>query len=492
MTPADSSPKSVAKDADAGVPRSAALSSRLYLLIIVVIAISGFAAIGYGYWPGIMIDDARWQYQQVVDNSYEDWHPPLMAWIWRRLVFLQPGPAPMLILQLVLYWTGLVLIAWWLNRRGHPRLAVAAVLIGLLPAPFALTGTVTKDALMGGLLLSAVGLILWKALVQRPEARIALSAAAILALLAASAVRFNGFLACVPLALVAVPAGFTRTKVRAIVTSIAATCAFIAIGPAVAALVKAEKTDVQLSLIIFDLGGITEHSGVSQFPDMGIADPVAVNRRCYDPTEWDSYSDWATRPCPLGFDRFQALIDEGDVSAKKLWVRAIVSHPIAYAEHRLTHFNLSTWFLVPEGPDFTAWSQSVPNPWGFQVRQNGVVTTINKITDAVAVTPFGWPIFWICVALAALVLGIATGVRAEVLAVAASSFLYGAGYLIFGVAAGMRYHFWTISGAALGALLVSEELWRRQSGTPRWAMTVAPGVVIVPTLMAIAARLSLL
>jgi hypothetical protein len=398
----------------------------------------------------------------------------------------------MLILQLLLYWTGFVLIAWWLHRRGHTWLAIAVVFAGMLPAPFALSGTVTKDALMGGLLLSAVGLTLWKGLAQNPAARIALSVAAILALLVASGVRFNGFLACVPMALVAVPAPFTRTKVRALVTGLAATCAFIAVGPAVAALMKAEKTDVQLSLIIFDLGGITERTGVSQFPDMGVANPVAVNHRCYDPTEWDSYSDWATRPCPMGFDRFQTLIDEGNVSAKRLWVRAIVSHPVAYAEHRLAHFNLSTWFLVPKGPLFTAWSQSVPNPWGFQVRQNRVLTTINAITDAVARTPFGWPSFWICVALAALVLGIGAGVRAEVIAVAASSFLYGMGYLVFGVAAGMRYHFWTISGAAVAALLLAGEVWCRRSDLPRSAIAGAAGVLILPTLMAIAARVALL
>ena len=46
-----------------------------------------------------MIDDARWQYQQSVDNAYEDWHPPLMAWIWHYLMLLEPGPGPMLVLQ---------------------------------------------------------------------------------------------------------------------------------------------------------------------------------------------------------------------------------------------------------------------------------------------------------------------------------------------------------------------------------------------------------
>jgi len=331
-----------------------------------------------------MIDDARWQYQQVVDNSFEDWHPPLMAWIWRRLMFLQPGPAPMLILQLLLYWIGFVLIAGWLYRRGHPRLGIAVACAGWLPAAFALTGTVTKDALLAGLLLSATGLVLWQKLVRSPPLRIALGTGAIVAMLAAAAVRFNAFLACVPLALVALPAAFTRTKTRVLLTTVMATGAFIAIGPAIAALVQAEKTDVQLSLMIFDLGGITERTGVSQFPDMGVANAVAVNHRCYDPTEWDSYSDWAKTPCPIGFDRMERLVDDEGLNVKKLWIHAIVSHPVAYAEHRLTHFNISTWFLVSKGPDFTAWSQSVPNPWGFHVRQNQVLSTVSAISVATA------------------------------------------------------------------------------------------------------------
>jgi len=57
-------------------------------------------------------------------------------------------------------------------------------------------------------------------------------------------------------------------------------------------------------LIIFDLAASTEHSGVSQFPDMHVANPVAVNHRCYDAIQWDGYSEWAKRPCPLGFERF--------------------------------------------------------------------------------------------------------------------------------------------------------------------------------------------
>jgi hypothetical protein len=475
----------------AGGSETSQRPSRAYLFVIALIVIAGIGIVATAYWPGVMIDDTRWQYQQVVDHAFEDWHPPLMAWIWSRLALIAPGPAPMLVLQLVLYWTGIALIACWAWRRGTPRLAVAIAAAGWLPACFALTGTVLKDVLMAGFLLCAVGLLLCRTTVRGTAARQAMTALSILAIFASAALRFNAFFACLPLLLAALPTPFTRTGPRLAATVIAATAALMMSGPAVAALVHAEKTGVDLSLIIFDLGGITEHAGVSQFPDLGVQNPVAVNHRCYDPYEWDSYSDWAKKPCPLGFDRFQAFLDNEDVNARMLWVHAIASHPIAYAQHRLTHFNLSTWFIVPEGPAFTAWSQSVPNPWGFHIRPNAIVSLVGGTADAAAATPLGLPFFWISVALAALIAGLATEMPTEVRALAASAFLYGAAYLVVGVATGVRYYFWTFTGAALAVLVLAVELRSRRLRVPNRPMTAAIGVVALPTLIAMAARLAL-
>jgi hypothetical protein len=413
-----------------------------------------------------------------------------MAWIWRRLMFLQPGPAPMLVLQLSLYWAGLGLIALWAYRRRDPRLAVAVALVGWLPASLALTGTVTKDCLMAGALACATGLILWAGEARPRWQRAALSVAALAALMFAAALRFNAFLACVPLALAAVPRSFTRTVPRMIVTAAAATAAFMAIGPAISTMVQAESTDVNLSLIIFDLGGITQRSGVSAFPDMSVRDPVAVNRSCYDPNQWDGYSSWAAKPCPLGFDRFQSLVDDDDVSPVSFWLHAIISHPVAYAEHRLDHFNRSTWFLVRAGPHFTAWTASVPNPWNFQVRMNGVLRAVSRYADIAARTPVGWPCFWIVVGLAAFLLAACQGLELQFVAIAASAPLYCLGYLLFGVATGMRYHFWTMTGAALAAVLVISEMLRGNVRASRKVVGIAAIVVAVPTLMAIASRLT--
>lgn len=449
---------------------------------------TGFVLILLGYWPGIMIDDARWQYQQSVDNSYEDWHPPLMAWIWRQLMFIQPGPAPMFLLQLALYWLGIGLAAYWAHKRGRPRLALGIALIGWIPAPLALTGTVTKDCLMAGALGCATGLLLVRDVVGSWRARAAMSAGAIAFTVFAAALRLNAVVACLPLFLVAVPKRLTCTWPRIAATAVVGAAALLAVGPIIDRMLDAEDTDVSLSLIIFDLGGITEHSGVSQFPDLGVRDPVAVNHRCYDPLQWDSYSSWAKTPCPLGFVPFQNAKDENDLDPIAMWIHAVVNHPLAYAEHRLTHFNLSTWFLVPSGPIFTAWSQSVPNPWGYQVHPNRVIASITAITDAVAQTPFGWPIFWICVALAALVAASMTRAPPLLIALAASSFLYGLSYVVFGVAVGMRYYFWTISASAVGAVLVGADIAHGNGRPTKALIAICSTIVVVPTALAIAAR----
>jgi len=68
--------------------RPSSPTSRAWLWAALAVVAGGFALIACAYWPGVMIDDARWQYQQAVDNAFEDWHPPIMAWVWRQMMLL--------------------------------------------------------------------------------------------------------------------------------------------------------------------------------------------------------------------------------------------------------------------------------------------------------------------------------------------------------------------------------------------------------------------
>lgn len=70
--------------------------------------------------PGVAEYDSVEQFRQVLSGRYDDWHPPVMAWLWRRLLPFGDGATPLLVLQLTGYWLGLGLIAGALARIGRP------------------------------------------------------------------------------------------------------------------------------------------------------------------------------------------------------------------------------------------------------------------------------------------------------------------------------------------------------------------------------------
>ena len=145
-------------------------------------------------------------------------------------------------------------------------------------------------------------------------------------------------------------------------------------------LIGAEKSGVELSLMIFDLGGITEHSGINVFPPMGVANPVAANDDCYIAQEVGHLRALGCEDiCPLGFDSFRAWFAQHDRSPALWWIKAVISHPGAYLHHRLAHWNLGTRLLVRSPITRPVEDRSIPNTWGYQVAPNPILTTVDRL-----------------------------------------------------------------------------------------------------------------
>jgi hypothetical protein len=429
------------------------------------------------FWPGVMVWDAIRQYRQVLSGRYDDWHPPAMNWLWRQLGVFGAGPAPMLVVQAGLYWGGLALLALAAARGGRARLACAVAGCGLLPIPFLLVGTVLKDSLMAGALLLAAGLIA----IRRPGDRApGIGAAALL--VAAATLRFNAVPACLPLALLLAPARWRAGWARFALTALVAALVLAAALPVANRLLAATRSGVELSLVIYDLGGITRFSGVDAFPPVGVADPVAVNAACYTPVSWDSYAWWGPDPCPIGFERVRAAFAARRLGATRWWLAAIAAHPLAYARHRLNHANHNLRLWVRDGDLPALALGSDPNPWGYAVAS----TPLRRAVDAVAITalatPLGWPICWVALAAACLLLR----PRGLAAALAWSALLYAASYLPLSVASEVRYHFWTMSAALLAAVLTLAEARR----PARWRWAAAASLVGATALVATLARLA--
>jgi hypothetical protein len=257
-------------------------------------------ALSLAYWPGLVTYDSVRQYDQALSGAFDDWHPPMTEWIWRQFIPLWAGPAPMLLLQLLLYALGLAGLIGWAVRRGRGRLAFAIGCTALLPLSFALMGAVLKDGLMTGALMAACAL----ALRSRHDGGRAAQIGCLALVLLAATLRFNAFLAGVPILIAALPARAHVRRAYALAVTLLCAALLLVAMPIANRLLRAESSDVGLSLIIFDLAGITVHSGVDAFPAMdGVADPVALARRCYTPVKWDSFSWWVDPLCPIHFEK---------------------------------------------------------------------------------------------------------------------------------------------------------------------------------------------
>lgn len=430
---------------------------------------------GAAYWPGIMTWDAINQYGQSTSGVFDDWHPPVMAWLWRRLIAVAPGPAPMFFTQLALYWTGYGLIIADALRRRQAGAAMIVAIGALMPFPLAIMGAVLKDCLMEGLLLTAVGLFIWSG----PERGWAARLPAMLLLVAAGLLRFNAFLATLPLLIALLPAPCRRTWVRTAIAAALILPLTLASMPIVNRLIGAEDSGVQLSLVIFDLGGITRHTGLDMFPPIGVADPVAINARCYHPVKWDSYSSWADPECPISFERIDAWMTDKSERPIAMLARAIIAHPLAYAQHRLAHFNMNARFLIHDEVEGPAPDKAIDNEWGFVVPPNPALRLINQLAVWSIHTPLGWPIWWMALASGLLILSRTMPSRWLIAPIAVSALAYGLGYLLFSVSSELRYHLWTITGTMIAAAYVSADLLNGHSVSRRRAIaSLAPALCV--------------
>ncbi|MFD1611874.1 hypothetical protein ACFSCW_08680 [Sphingomonas tabacisoli] len=434
-----------------------------------------------GYWPGLITWDSIRQYDQALSGDYDDWHPPVMEWLWSKLILIQPGTAPMLIVQLVLFWGGFLgLAAWCLKERRHISFA-GVFAVALLPVPLALLGAILKDSLMAGALLSAAALIVW-----RERLGLWATAIGIGLLVFAATLRFNAWPACLPLLLALLPASAIRTLPRFILSTLVGLAVLVAAMPVANRLLGAKRSGVELSLIIFDLSGITRFSGENQFPDTGVANPVAVNQRCYSPVKWDNYSFWARDPCPITFYDIDDAFQDTHQSPVRWWLSAIAAHPLAYLQHRAGHYNINARLFVTDdiAIDRPVPKDAPPNDWGFHIPGTVAQRWIDGAALAAAPTPLNWPIVWMALALGVLL----AWPEGTALPLAASALLYGLSYFPTSVSAEMRYHLWTIIAAGLALAFAADAMVQRRVPLGRWLKLGAPPAFVA--LLCAAARLA--
>lgn len=429
---------------------------RAALILSFVAAIVGFSVSVLAFYPGVMSFDSIVQYEQARSGVFRDWHPPAMAALWSVLNRVHDGPELMFLLQLTLLWGGLCGVAIGLVRSGRAW-GAAFPLIGLAPFVFDLVGVIWKDVVLAASWIFAAG-VLFAVRAKDERTPRWLVACLGLSLLYGALVRANSVFAIAPLALYLVGGRvFGRALAPQIIACVAAPLAILGATAIVSGpMLHAAREHPLHSLILFDLVGITRNGPDDVIPGQWSAADRARIAGCYQPDKWDHLGDGV---CAGVVETLQHQHVWGGGELRTLWVKAALTHPIAYLRHRLAFTNEMLRWRGPFDDRSVFYDSERTTPAAWRHEHNGLFQAAKASAMALRHTPLFRAYFWLvlsaCVcALAAF--AVDSAAKRFAAALGASGFIYLVTFIPFGVAADFRYAYWTIlatlaTGAALTA-----------------------------------------
>ena len=408
------------------------------ILLCALLAVANIAL----WFPGIMTHDSFRQYSEAVSGHYTAWHPPIMARLWSFLLPVSRGGSALLILHILLYWLAFYLIAAKLYDAGHRKSYLAAVCVALAPPFIVLTGFIWKDVGMAVTMLAAFALALHRD--ERPGGGIGIKIAMVLLLAYATLVRSNAIFGVAPLVLYAWrPKWISRPFLLLLASAAMIVVAIPASSVINKVVLNAEGRAAFKSLVVYDMVGIAHYSGDAS--NFAVPVNIALVDYCYTPKWWD--------PINLGPCEKPLLLD---TRGMKFWVSAIVKHPVAYLEHRISHFNEAMFAFVGtetyryEDTYFTRRYHAMP--------QAPLMLKGTELHARFQSFPLFSPALFVLIAVQILGLvfaarRVATPLAGASFYLALSSVLYALSFLLVGVANMYRYQFYTVAAAAVALVL---------------------------------------
>ena len=413
------------------------------------------------WFPGEPVDDSDFQYAQAVAHHFNDWHPPIMAWLWSIFRLVADGNGPMFSFQVACYWLGFGLVAAALGRIGRPLAAWVILGGGLLPPFLTMNVIILKDVGMAVTFLAAFAVLFWYR-VQDRKISLAVVTISIVFLFYGTLVRANAVFGVVPLLAYMVRPRWLDRPWRLLVLSIPVALFMVPVSNLFNhTVLKAAPVGPIRSLEIFDVTGIAFYSG-----DLSVFGPGnSFTKRdvdnCYTPIAWDALSPWgkcrffwywlAVFPDLADIEKLEpAAVMEVPPNADLTnnWGAAIAKHPLAYARHRLAHFSSEMLGATVGGAVFDA---SAP-----PLKERPLYLVLYEALTM--------PAFWLAIGAGLLVLlasvkSMRRSARIEAaLVLAMSGVTYTCAYLIIGVATDARYQYWSMIATFVALVIASTEL----------------------------------
>ncbi|GGY22102.1 hypothetical protein [Streptomyces djakartensis] len=411
--------------------------------------------------PGYLSPDSLDQLRQARGTTpLTDWHPPVLSLVWRALIAVTGSFASMAVLQSLVLWGALWVLAWCVWELTASRAGSLAVLgLGLLPWVLTFAGVVWKDvhaafALLAAVAVAFVGLRL-RGGRPRPAVRWGLLWLGVLFLAYAVLVRKNAFLAAIPVFVLLVLALWLGPGRRTWVRCTAALAAAVLVpAAAISLFARPLQTHQEAQIALDDLVHVlTVDELRSADVPTGLRDRLVAAARECDRAGALSDAYWACYERPA--DGLRG--DSDDLTS--LWLREMGGHVPRYVQYRLVLF---ASLLFETGYQYKA--GITRNDLGITVAHPRLEDMLGTYVEGMAEdVPWlfrGW--FWLAVA---LLLAIRPGkglFSMPVRALGVSSAAYILGYLPIMPATDFRYVYWPAIAGSLGLLL----LWLGRGETP--------------------------
>jgi hypothetical protein len=291
------------------------------------------------FYPGSMSVDSWQQFQQAVSGSYDDVHPPIMAWVWRYLLWIKKGPEPMLFLHVGMFWSGLFLI-WYqlIKQKCHSYLLIP--FLGFMPTVLGMIGVIWKDISLGSSLVLVVGLLGHQS--KRTNIRKFLI---VILLFYATAVRHNAVAMTLPFFLISclvfkgqVYKGLTKEFFKSAFCGVKLLVGCLVVGFVLTRFIlKTQKSDMYPSFVFFhDLSYIGEKLDLELVPESfrtSYYSKEQVGKALKDLRASDGFIYPREAPFKIIHDT-QAI-----EKIKRVWMKNVIDHFPIYLQLRTQLFN---------------------------------------------------------------------------------------------------------------------------------------------------------
>lgn len=419
-------------------------------------------------------------------GSYNDWHPPAMAWFWSVLILITGQIESLMIFHLLILAGGAF---YWARILEHIGCGVFAFIIPVIlasPVIVNFSGVIWKDVGFAYVLLLASGIAGVAILNKRIYS---FQFLAIVFLLAYGfGVRSNGIFAIIPIVifvawLMIAKANSKLSKIDIFCRISISTIAFVAIlivgmQYCVYDLLGSEKRYPIQYLELYDIAGVSSISKYDFFPEYvrqaggysiyRIKEEYEKSISVYGNANNIFFSSSADGAPPLILLNVDAVLQ---TQLRNSWLEAIIAEPIAYLKHRLSVFSflMEKGFYSHEMPQDDASRVSVlkANMLDLKIIKfknihfPGVdgakrFVLISFLWSQGAYIYNGW--VWLSLLLVEFFLGLTvfgkTSLGRIVVMTSSSGLLYLLPYFIVAPASDFRYLYWTSIAASFTFLLV--------------------------------------